>query len=54
MMDKDPKDVELDDPQINALTTPDLDGDDIRPVDDAEIKPEPADGDRDTPEARPA
>ena len=52
----DPKDLDLTDPQVSALTTPDLDGDDIKVVKDvdAENKPEPADGDLTTPEARPA
>ncbi len=31
----DPKDQDLTNPQVSALTTPDLDGDDIKEIDDA-------------------
>lgn len=32
-----PEDMDLDDPAHNNLTTPDLDGDDVQEVDDANV-----------------
>jgi hypothetical protein len=45
------RDIDLDDPQHNALTTPELDGDDIQVVEDERAPHHPTDGSEDDPDA---